>query len=231
MSHKFIFPPAPIPSAPIVGRTEFFPIRRIFCVGRNYGGHVREMGGDPQKDPPIFFTKPADAFCPNGSTIAYPLATHDLHHEVELVVALDKPLCQANLQQAKNAIFGLAVGADLTRRDIQAKAKKKGQPWDCGKAFDQSAPMGAIQPIDEYPDHLNGSISLYVDDQRRQHGDVSQMIWDVPQIIMHLSNLFQLQAGDLIFTGTPDGVGPLYPGDRVRACIAGLEPLEFQISK
>ena len=187
-------------------------------MGRNYADHVLEMGVDPKADPPIFFTKPADAIVLNEATIPYPPRTNNLHYEVELVVALG----------AQKQIFGYAVGNDLTRRDLQGAAKKKGQPWDTGKAFDRSAPIGAIRPITQGPLE-RGRIWLTVNGELRQQSDIAQMIWSVPAIIAELATLFELQAGDLIYTGTPAGVGPLNPGDRIECGIEGLETLRTTI--
>ncbi|PHR59227.1 MAG: fumarylacetoacetate hydrolase [Robiginitomaculum sp.] len=230
MPRVYVFPSPEIPSVQIAGTAKRFAVRRIFCVGRNYGQHVREMGGDPKSDPPIFFTKPADALVATGETIPFPIGTSNLHHEIELVVALGKPLCQADLMQASKAVFGLAAGIDLTRRDLQHAAKSNGLPWDSAKAFDQSAPIGAIQPISELPDPLSGQISLTVNGESRQNGDLSQMIWSIPQLLSQLSQLFKLEPGDLVFTGTPDGVGPLHAGDHVVGQIEGVGEVNFRLN-
>ncbi|MBL4596821.1 MAG: fumarylacetoacetate hydrolase family protein [Robiginitomaculum sp.] len=231
MNPVFAFTPTDRPNAEITDTSVRFPVRRIFCVGRNYGKHVREMGGDPALDLPIFFTKPADALVNSGvgsgRSIAYPLATTELHHEVELVVAIAKTLHQASPEQANAAIFGYAVGVDLTRRDLQRHAKNNGLPWDSAKAFDQSAPMGPITRNLAHP--LTGAIELRVNGQIRQQGQLAHMIWSVPQLLGHLSALFTLQAGDLVFTGTPNGVGPLQVGDTVLGQIDGLSSVEFTI--
>jgi fumarylpyruvate hydrolase len=229
MNSKPVFSPAPAPIVTIVECEEVFPVRRIYCVGRNYDNHVREMGGDPKKDPPIFFTKPANAVVASGTTIPYPLATSSLHHEVELVVALDASLRKAPAHICAQAIFGFAVGVDLTRRDLQAEAKGKCQPWDCAKAFDQSAPIGSIQKVDNFAQMQTGNIELAVNGSVRQQSDLDQMIWSIPEILSALSHLFELRAGDLIFTGTPAGVGPLVPGDQIVARIDGLPELSFEI--
>jgi fumarylpyruvate hydrolase len=200
-----------------------FPVRRIYCVGRNYADHAREMGADPDREPPFFFTKPRDA-AGNGTEIPYPPATDDLHHEVELVLALKSGGADIPLSRALDHVYGAAVGVDLTRRDLQADAKKAGRPWDTAKGFDFSAPMGPITP-GEAPSR--GAISLSVDGEMRQTGDLADMIWSSAEIIAALSALFTLEAGDLIFTGTPAGVGPVARGERVRGEIEGLEPAEF----
>lgn len=214
---SYAFDPAPQVSAPIAGSDQRFPVRRIFCVGRNYADHAREMGHDPDRDPPFFFTKPADALVTDGADVPYPKATQDLHHEVELVVALGPG----------GAIFGQAVGVDLTRRDIQAEAKKLARPWDMAKGFDASAPIGAIQPAGKAM--AEGSITLSVNGEVRQSGDVNQMIWSSDEVIAHLNGLLDLKAGDLIFTGTPAGVGAIVKGDRIEATVEGLPGLTFQL--
>jgi fumarylpyruvate hydrolase len=223
------FEPAPIPNLGVAGSGQVFPVRRIFCVGRNYAEHAREMGNDPDRDPPFFFSKPADAIVPNGQDVPYPSATRNLHHEVELVVAIGRPGTAIDTASALYHVFGYAVGNDLTRRDLQAEAKNAGRPWDTAKGFDHSAPVAEIHPVTDCG-HINqGRISLAVNGELRQDGDVSDMIWSVPEIISHLSSLFALKAGDLIFTGTPAGVGPLQAGDRVEACIDGLSPLRHSV--
>ncbi|MCW5725675.1 MAG: fumarylacetoacetate hydrolase family protein [Maricaulaceae bacterium] len=225
---KPLFPPPSPILVPIEGTDQGFPVRRILCAGKNYSDHVKEMGGDPAKTPPVFFTKPADAVVANGAAIPYPLATEDLHHEVELVVALKSGGRNLSEVQAEAAIFGAAAGVDLTRRDLQAAAKKAGAPWDAAKAFDDSAPLGAIRPG---PAPATGAITLSVNGALRQNGDLSEMTHSVPALVAALSRLFELKAGDLVFTGTPAGVGPLNPGDRVSARVADLPPLDFSITE
>ena len=222
-----VFPPAPTVLAAVDGREARFPVRRIFCVGRNYAAHRAEMGGD-DREPPFFFTKPADALVPSGSAIAYARATSDLHHEVELVIAIGTGGADIPGAEALAHVFGYAVGVDLTRRDLQAAAKGKGQPWDSAKGFDQSAPLGAI--VERRGSDLQGAIRLDVNDATRQASQISNMIWSVPEIIADCSRLWCLAPGDLIFTGTPEGVGPLVPGDRVRAAIDGLPELTFTLA-
>jgi len=225
----FILPPLEPTSLPIKGTDARFPIRRVFCVGRNYGQHVKEMGGDPKDQPPLFFTKPADAIVPPGGEVPYPSATKDLHHEIELVVALKSGGENLTPIQAADLIYGYAVGVDLTRRDMQGAAKKGGQPWDSGKAFDASGPVGAISPADQLSG-LSGSIRLSVNGQLRQDGQLSDMIWSVAEVIAEASKLWRLEAGDLIFTGTPDGVGPLVRGDKVEGAIDGVGTVSFTVS-
>jgi fumarylpyruvate hydrolase len=221
-----IDPPAPA-SVAVSGRAERFPVRRIFCVGRNYADHVREMGNDPKSEPPIFFTKPADAVVDDGAAIPYAMNTANLHYEVELVVALGAGGAEIPAERALACVLGYGVGVDLTRRDRQAEAKKGGAPWDAAKAFDQSAPVGPLTLDGAHPSA--GRIALSVNGQVRQSGDLSEMIWSVPETIAALSRSWRLEPGDLIFTGTPSGVGPLERGDAVLAEIDGLSPLRFTI--
>ena len=211
------------PSVAIAGTSDRFPVRRIFCVGQNYADHAREMGSDPDRQEPFFFSKPADAVVANGSTLPFPPKTEDLHHEVELVIALGAGGKDIAVEDAAATIFGAGVGIDLTRRDLQATAKKAGRPWDMAKGFDRSAPVGALTP--GVP-AASGTIALAVDGNTRQSGDLSMMIWSVPEIIATLSTFVELAPGDLIFTGTPAGVGPIQRGQTVRATIDGYEPLE-----
>ena len=224
---EYVFLPPQIPSVEIAGTRQRFPVHRIYCVGRNYAEHVREMGSDA-KEPPVFFTKPADAIVPSAAAIPYPPRTENLHHEVELVVAIGSAGRNIAAREAHGHIFGYAVGNDLTRRDLQGASKKKGLPWDTGKAFDASAPIASIRPASL--GHVErGRIWLTVNGEIRQQSDVSEMIWGVPEIIAELSTLFELKAGDLIYTGTPAGVGPLEPGDRIECGVEGLETLRTSI--
>jgi fumarylpyruvate hydrolase len=224
----FAFPSPAAPSAAISGSGERFPLHRIYCVGRNYAEHVREMGGDTDREPPVFFTKPADAVMANDAVIPYPPRTSNLHHEIELVVAIGRGGRDIQKDRALEHVFGYAAGNDLTRRDLQHAAKQKGLPWDTSKAFDCSAPLAAIRPASR--GHLSkGRIWLAVNGQLRQESDVAEMIWTVPEVIAELSTLFELKPGDLIFTGTPAGVGVLKPGDRIEGGIEGLEPLRNSI--
>lgn len=211
------------PTIAIAGSSDRFPVRRIFCVGQNYADHAREMGSDPDRQQPFFFSKPADAVVANGSTLPFPVQTSDLHHEVELVVALGVGGANISTDEAVGMIFGAAVGIDLTRRDLQAAAKKAGRPWDMAKGFDHSAPIAALTPG---APSASGAIALSVDGEERQSGDLSMMIWSVPEIIATLSTYVELAPGDLIFTGTPAGVGPILRGQAVRATIDGFEPLQ-----
>ena len=222
-----VIPASPQPSVAVIGEDGVFPVRRIYCVGRNYAAHRREMGGD-DRDPPFFFAKPADAIVPSGAAIAYPLATAELHHEVELVVALGAGGAGVSAGDAMGLVCGFAVGVDLTRRDLQAAARAKAQPWEAAKGFDQSAPISAITRRHDGPP--TGAIRLDVNGAVRQQASLGDMIWNVAEIIAEASKLWRLEAGDLIYTGTPEGVGPLVRGDRVAARIEGLEPLDFTIA-
>jgi fumarylpyruvate hydrolase len=226
---QFVFDPPAAPSVAITGSAARFPVRRIFCVGRNYADHVREMGNDPKSEPPIFFTKPADAVVESGAAIPYATQTTNLHHEVELVFAVGKDGADIAEAAALDHVWGYAVGVDLTRRDLQAVAKKGGAPWDAAKAFDHSAPIGPLTPVAASGHPLAGAIRLSVNGEVRQSGDLNEMIWSVPEIVAALSRTWALKAGDLVFTGTPSGVGPLQRGDAIAAEIDGLAPLRFTI--
>lgn len=226
MAAEFVFPPPLQPSVAVAGQDARFPVRRIFCVGRNYADHAREMGHDPNAEPPFFFTKPADAVIKSGSRIAYPSATADLHHEAELVVAIEHAGVNVTEAEALSLVWGYAAGNDLTRRDLQAAAKAARRPWDMSKGFDHSAVMGAIRQGSAVPE---GRMRCLVDGIVTQDTDLSQMIWPVPGIIAHLSRLVALAPGDLIFTGTPAGVGPIAKGQTCRVEIDGLEPAEVAV--
>jgi len=221
------FEPQPTPFLPIEGSKGRFPVRRIFCVGQNYAEHVREMGGT-DREVPIFFDKPANAVVLTQE-VAYPPATKNLHHEVELVVALSKGGRSLTAEQAADCIYGYAVGVDLTRRDLQASAKNLGAPWTTAKGFDNSAPLSPVRPAAECGDVSGAEIQLLVNGELRQRSNTSEMIWRVPEIIAELSRLFELKAGDLVFTGTPEGVGPLQRGDRVECAVEGVGELSFRI--
>jgi len=226
----FIIDPPNQPSVALVGSDARFPVRRIFCVGRNYADHVREMGNDPKSEPPIFFTKPADALVESGAAIPYPTLTSNFHHEVELVVAIGKGGEAIDAGSAFDHVWGYAVGVDLTRRDLQNDAKKSGQPWDAAKGFDNSAPVGALTPEGSV-DLKSARIWLSVNGATKQDAHLEEMIWSVPEIIATLSRAWALRAGDLIFTGTPSGVSALQKGDAIHAEIEGLSPLTFTIAR
>jgi fumarylpyruvate hydrolase len=211
----------------IVGTMDRFPVRRIFCVGQNYADHAREMGSDPDRQKPFFFTKPADAVVPGDTVLPFPSRTADLHHEVELVVALSGGGTDIPVAGSAALIFGYAVGLDLTRRDLQAEAKKAGRPWDMAKGFDRSAPIGPLTPG---APPASGAITLAIGSDLRQSGDLDQMIWTVPEIIAELSTYVELKAGDLIFTGTPAGVGPILRGNSLEATLEGAEPLRVSFA-
>jgi fumarylpyruvate hydrolase len=219
----------PQPAVAIAGTAARFPVHRIYCVGRNYAAHVREMGASPEREPPCFFMKPADAVVANDASVPYATRTSNLHHEVELVVAIGRGGRSIAQADALGHVFGYAVGNDLTRRDLQAAMKQAGLPWDVAKGFDRSAPVAAIRPVADAGHVTDGRIWLDVNGQRRQDATLAEMIWSVPEIVAELSTLYVLQPGDLIFTGTPAGVGPLRPGDSVVAGIDGLETLRTTI--
>lgn len=227
--------PYPLPTVvPMLDGVSGFPVRRIFCVGRNYAEHAREMGASDQAqglEPPFFFTKPADALVAGSDelSVAYPPRTANLHHEIEMVVALGAGGANLTVDAAKSLILGYGVGLDLTRRDLQARAKEKGHPWDMSKGFDQSAVCGPLATVAEVGHPAAGTIALLVNGEIRQHGDLADMMWKVPQIVAELSALVRLAAGDLIYTGTPAGVGPLQRGDRLEGTVAGLPPLRARI--
>ena len=222
----YLFDPPPVVAVPVEGSDAAFPVRRILCVGRNYAAHRREMGGD-DRDPPFFFAKPADAIVPPGRDAAYPSRTGNLHHEIELVVALKGGGADVPTDKALDLILGYAVGVDLTRRDLQNAAKDKGQPWDSSKGFDQSAPISAIRPWTGAPPQ--GRITLSVNGQTKQDASVADMIWAVAEIVSEASKLWTLAPGDLIYTGTPEGVGPLVRGDLVEGAVEGVGALSFKV--
>jgi fumarylpyruvate hydrolase len=227
---SYAFTPAERPSLEIEGRAERFPVHRIYCVGRNYAAHAREMGKDPDREPPFFFTKPADAIVRNHAVIPYPPRTKNFHHEIELVIAIGMAGRDIPTAGALDHVFGYAVGIDLTRRDLQLEARDKGRPWDTGKAFDRSAVITAIRTASACGHIQNGRIWLTVNGEARQEGDIRELIWSIPELIAELSTLFELQPGDLIYTGTPAGVGPLQSGDRVEGGVEGLPTLNTTIA-
>jgi len=223
--------PAPAqPSIPVTGRAERFPVRRVFCIGRNYADHAREMGATVDKANPMFFTKPADAIVTDGADVPYPSATSDLHHEVEMVVALRAGGSDLSVEQAAGIVWGYGVGLDLTRRDLQAQAKAKGAPWDVAKGFDHSAPVSALVPADEVTLSPATRISLAVNGDVRQEATLGDMILSVPEILSALSRLFELKAGDIVYTGTPAGVSALQRGDSFHAMLEGVATLDGKIA-
>ncbi|MGA9394782.1 MAG: fumarylacetoacetate hydrolase family protein [Azonexus sp.] len=230
----FVFPPHQLAALPVAGSADLFPVRRVYCVGRNYADHAREMGAIEQaegREPPFFFMKPGDTVVSGAGQldVAYPPVTQNLHHEVELIVALGAGGENVAVDAANGLIFGYAVGLDLTRRDIQGRAKEKGHPWDMGKGFDQSAVAGVIQPVAQVGHPVRGRIWLKVNGETRQDGDLAAMLWKVADIIANLSTLVRLEAGDLIYTGTPAGVGPLLRGDVLEGGVDGVGTLRARI--
>jgi fumarylpyruvate hydrolase len=215
---------------PVAGTSQAFPVRRIYCVGRNYVAHVREMGGDETRDPPIFFQKPADSIVPDGTSIPYPPMTSNYHYELELVVAIKKGGRNIPVAEALDHVYGYGIGLDMTRRDLQMDLGKSGLPWEAGKAFDQSCPCGPIHPVEQVGHVLEGSIRLTVDGETKQDSDLTLMIWKVPEIIANLSKYFTLQPGDIILTGTPAGVGPVVPGNELVGSIEKLGTLTVRIT-
>lgn len=224
----YVIPAPPQVSLEIAGQSARFPVRRIFCVGRNYAAHIREMGGD-ERDPPFYFCKPADAIVPTGSSIDYPPQTSNLHYEVELVAAIGKGGADISEDKALDHVWGYAVGLDMTRRDVQIAHREKKRPWDMGKAFDQSAPCAVLHPVSEVGHLPKGRIWLKVNGETKQDSDLELMIWNLQETIANLSGLVTLAPGDLIYTGTPDGVGPVVPGDVMHGHIDGLSDLEITV--
>lgn len=225
----FVVPPAAVPTLPVEGRAGLFPVRRVYCVGRNYAGHAREMGHDPEREPPFFFQKNPDNLRSDGR-FDMPSASLDVHHEVELLVALRRGGADIAEADALDCVYGYGVALDMTRRDRQAEAKKLGRPWEIAKAFEGSAPCSALRPASEIGHPVSGAIWLDVNGIGRQSGDIAEMIWKVPEIIAHLSRLFVLAPGDVILTGTPAGVGAVAAGDRLVAHIDGVGDLEVRVA-
>jgi fumarylpyruvate hydrolase len=229
MNTEFAFQlPAPL-TLPIHERHARVPVGDVWCVGRNYAAHAREMGSDPTREAPCFFAKARSGVLPGGGTLRYPAGTRELHHELELVVVLGRPLAGASEREAAAAVFGLAVGLDMTRRDLQAYAKERSWPWDVAKGgFPGSAPVGAVVPVQELP--TRGALTLSVDGEVRQRGDLADLIWSIPELLARLSEVVTLGAGDLVFTGTPSGVGPVRPGQRMVGQIDGLPDLLVEVA-
>ncbi len=229
---SYVFNPAPVVSVPVFGSTQRFPVHRIYCVGRNYEEHAKEMGFSG-REAPFFFMKPADALVVvnpgETASMPYPTLTKNLHHEIELVVALGKGGRNIAAADAHKHIFGYAVGLDMTRRDLQNEMKKLGRPWSISKGFDHSAPIGAITPAADAPDIASAEISLQVNAQQRQRSQISKLIWNISEVIEHLSAAWELQSGDLIYTGTPEGVGAVVSGDSMSAGITGLQSITVTV--
>jgi len=216
---------------PVVESNKAFPVGRIYCVGRNYAEHAREMGHDPDREPPFFFMKPADAIVPHGATIPYPQMTKDVHHEIEMIVAIGKGGANIPVDKALDHVFGYGVGLDMTRRDLQGEAKKMGRPWEMGKAFDNSAPCTALKTVAMVGHPAKGAIWLKVNGEIKQKGDLSELIWNVPETISYLSHLITLRPGDIIMSGTPAGVGPIKPGDKLEGHVEGVGDLMVSYAK
>ena len=225
----YVFDPAPVTAVPVRNAAALFPVRRVYCVGRNYAEHALEMGGDPDREPPFFFQKNPDNLVSGRAEFPYPAASRDVHHEIELVVFLGKGGENIPVERALDHVFGYAVGLDMTRRDLQGEAKKMGRPWESGKAFEGSAPCGDIVPAREVGHPLSGAIWLKVNGRTVQEGDLNQLIWKVPEAISYLSGLFRLAAGDVIMTGTPAGVGPVRRGDEMHGHIDGIGDLHVRV--
>ena len=223
----FVIPAPPVPTIPVAGGGAF-PVRRVYCIGRNYAAHAVEMGHDPDREAPFFFQKNPNNLDASGE-FPYPPQSSDVHHEVELVVALKSGGTNIPVESALDHVWGYAVSLDMTRRDLQGEAKKQGRPWEIGKAFERSAPVGALTPVSGLGDLTNGRVELKVNGALKQEGDLNQMIWKVPEMISYLSDYFELQAGDVIMSGTPSGVGPVVKGDTMDASIEGLGTLTVKV--
>ncbi len=231
---SYVFTPAAPVSVPVAGSQDRYPVRRVYCVGRNYAAHAREMGFDPDREPPFFFCKPADAVVPAeaGATleIPYPPETANYHYEIELVAAIGKGGARIPVEQALEHVWGYAVGLDMTRRDLQMKMREAGRPWELGKAFDHSAPIAPLRRAADAGDLSRAAIWLQVNGQDRQRSDTSKLIWSVAETIAYLSNYFRLEPGDLIYTGTPEGVGPVKAGDLMEGGVEGLDTLRVRVA-
>jgi fumarylpyruvate hydrolase len=226
----YIITPPSIPTLPVRGTDDLFPIHRIYCVGRNYAAHTREMGYDPNRESPFFFQKNPDAIVPNGGYFPYPDKSKDVHFEIELVIALCRGGKDIKQEDAMNCVFGYAVGLDMTRRDLQGVAKKNGRPWEVGKAFEKSAPCGEIVPAAQVRGLENARIWLDVNGETRQDGNINQLIWNIPETITYLSGLFTLAPGDLIYSGTPSGVGAIIKGDVMKGAVEGVSEITINVS-
>ena len=225
----YVIEPADIVGLPVRGEEGLFPVHAVYCVGRNYAAHAIEMGHDPDREPPFFFQKQADCILGPGEDFPYPPASSDVHHEMELVIALDGGGTEIPVEEALDHVYGYAVGLDMTRRDLQGLAKKAGRPWEAGKSFAHSAPCSEIVPVETCGHPEQGGIWLEVNGERRQSGDLNQLIWKLPEVIAELSNLFPLKPGDLIFTGTPAGVGPVNRGDILSGGVEGIGEIQITV--
>jgi 2-keto-4-pentenoate hydratase/2-oxohepta-3-ene-1,7-dioic acid hydratase (catechol pathway) len=217
------------PSIPVTGESARYPVRRIFCVGRNYEAHARELGNDVDREAPIWFTKAPAALCESGAAIPYPPGTANCHYEIELVLAIGAPGFEVSPENAMSLVYGYACGLDMTRRDLQNAAKDRGYPWDTGKDFENAAVVGAITPASEFGDAAGKGITLSQNGTTRQDASLDEMVWSIPELIADLSRMYHLDAGDLIFTGTPAGVGPVSPGDELHGTVDGLDPVRLSI--
>ncbi|MCD0502842.1 fumarylacetoacetate hydrolase family protein [Bordetella petrii] len=230
---SYVFSPAEPAAIPVAGSQDRYPVRRVYCVGRNYAAHAREMGFDPDREPPFFFCKPADAVIPAGTgatlEIPYPPETANYHYEIELVAAIGKGGANIAVEQALDHVWGYAVGLDMTRRDLQMKMREAGRPWELGKAFDYSAPISPLHRADQAGDMSRAGIWLQVNGQDKQRSDTSKLIWSVAETIAYLSKYFRLEPGDLIYTGTPEGVGPVKAGDLMEGGVEGLDTLSVRV--
>ncbi|WP_455273762.1 fumarylacetoacetate hydrolase family protein [Rhizobium herbae] len=227
---NYVFTPEPAPTMPVAGTDALFPVHRIYCVGRNFADHAVEMGHDPNKEPPFFFQKNPDTLVPPGRDFPYPSESKDVHHEIELIVALQKGGTNIPVESAMDHVFGYGVGLDMTRRDLQGEAKKAGRPWETGKAFEASAPCSVLHPVSKVGHPTAGAIWLKVNGEVRQNGDLNQMLWKVPEMIAYLSRLFELKAGDLIFAGTPAGVGAVVTGDEMVGHVDGIDTITVKVA-
>ena len=230
MSH-YVFPPAPQAAVPVRGSQQQYAVTRIFCVGRNYAAHAREMGFDPDREPPFYFNKTPADLVPSGATVPYALGTQNLHYEMELVIAIGQPAFRVSVDQALGCVWGYACGLDMTRRDLQIKSREMGRPWDFGKDFENSAVMSALVPASAIGHPTSGAISLSVNGTVKQNADLKDLIWSVPEIVANLSQYYHLQPGDLIYTGTPEGVGPVQPGDVITGRIDGVGEIALTIGQ
>ena len=228
---NYVFPPAPQAAVPVRGSDQLYAVSRIFCVGRNYAAHAREMGFDPDREPPFYFNKtPADLVL-TGATVPYPLGSKNYHYEMELVIAIGQPAFRVTPEQAKACVWGYACGLDMTRRDLQIQSREMGRPWDFGKDFENAAVIAPLVPVSEVGQIDSGNIQLSVNGTVKQNADLKDLIWSVPEVIANLSNYYHLQPGDLIYTGTPEGDGPLQPGDKVTGRIDGVGDIALTIGQ
>jgi fumarylpyruvate hydrolase len=227
----FVFPPIPQASVAVRGSRQRYAVGRIFCVGRTYAAHAREMGGNPDREPPFFFNKAPAHLLASGATVPYPPGTRDYHHEMELVVAIGQPAFRIAPEQGQACVWGYACGLDMTRRDLQGEAKKAGRPWSFGKDFEHAAVIGELVPASQTGALARGRIELAVNGQTRQQGDLADLIWSVPEVVANLSQYYHLQPGDLIYTGTPEGVGAVQPGDVLAGRIEGVGEIQLTIGQ